>query len=244
MPRRRYTPAVSFIVLVTLTLAACASPPPPPPLPPTPPAGWDQHYLTRDGVDSTSLRMSAADAGRVVTGASNIGRDSRTLFTRRTDAPSTDQEVCVRFRHSGGIAQEGVAFRVRDDNGRTRAVTVTKNIWFHANWLFNVHTWDTDRPGVFAQHAALDMSPALGTRVQGHEAWNLCGRAIDTRVDVRVWRQGEAEPEWDHPTVRSATIPPDFTAPGRPGWYAGHVERGHWTDLSAMKVAVLDGGAS
>lgn len=235
MSRPRHTIVVSFIALVALIVVACAPPPPP-----TPPPGWHQHYLTRDGHDTTGIQMSTADAGRVVAGASNTGRDSRTVFTRRGDAPSTNQEVCVRFRHSGGIAQEGVAFRIRHGDGRTRAVTVTKNIWSVANWMFNVHTWDTARPGVFVQHGGLDMSPALGRRIQGHETWNLCGRAVGTRVDVRAWRQGGAEPGWDHHTVRSATIPSGFTAPGRPGWYAGHVERGHWTDLSAMRVTVLD----
>lgn len=238
MPRPRDTLVVSFIALAALIVMGCAPPPP------TPPAGWDQYYLTRDGSDSTTLRMSSSNAGRVVAGGSNTRGNSRTLFTRRGAAASRDQEVCVRFRNSGGIVQEGVAFRIRHGNGRTRAVTVTKNIWSHAHWMFNVHTWDTARPNVFVQHASLDMSPALGRWYQLHHTWNLCGRAVGARVDVRTWRQGDPEPGWNHPTVRSATIPSGFTEPGRTGWYAGHVERGHWADLSAMSSTVLGQGAS
>lgn len=234
MPRPRHRRVAVLIALVCAALVAACAPPPP-----TPPVGFDQHYLTRDGHDTTGLQLSSWQAGRVVAGTSNTGGNSRTVFTRRSDSPGRDHEVCVRFRHSGGMAQEGVAFRVRNDGGRVRAVTVTKNIFSSANWVFNVHTWDTARPGVFRLQESLDMSPAVGRRMQGHETWNLCGRAVGTRVDVRVWRQGGAEPGWDHPTVRSTRIPGDFTAPGMPGWYAGHVERGHWTDLSAMSSTLL-----
>lgn len=219
------------IVAVTALISACAPPPPP-----TPPDGWHQYYLTRDGNDTTSLRPAGADAATVVAGESNTGVNSRTLFVRQAEPVSKDHEVCVRFRNNGGITQEGVAFRVREEAGRVRAVTVTKNIWSAANSRFNVHTWDTARPGVLRQHASLDLRPALGRERQAGETWNLCGRVTGTRVDVRAWPHGASEPGWNDPTVRSATIPADFTEPGRPGWYAGHVERGRWTSLTAMSV--------
>lgn len=234
MASRRRSSLAALAVLTALVLAACA----PPPLPP--PAGWEQHDLTPDGADTLELRLSTVDAGRVVAGRWNTGRNSRTVFTRRADVDSVDHEVCVRFANSGGIAQEGVALRVRHDDGRTRAVTVTKNVWMLANWNFNVHTWDTARPGRMVLHDALDLSSSLGRGSQGAQTWNLCARAVGERVDVRAWRAGDPEPDWEHPSVRSATIPVEFTAAGRPGWYVGHVERGHWADLSDMRATVLD----
>lgn len=131
--------AFAAVAVIAVT-AACAPPP-------APPAGWHQRFLTRDGADVTTIVEGAHGRIEATAPAGNVGGNSRTLFGR-VDAPrSVNQYSCATVTHSGRIVQEGVALRMRSDGDRHRGITVMKNIWGGAFWVYNVHLWDTNIGG-------------------------------------------------------------------------------------------------
>lgn len=131
--------AFAAVAVIAVT-AACAPPP-------APPAGWHQRFLTRDGADVTTIVEGAHGRIEATAPAGNVGGNSRTLFGC-VDAPrSVNQYSCATVTHSGRIVQEGVALRMRSDGDRHRGITVMKNIWGGAFWVYNVHLWDTNIGG-------------------------------------------------------------------------------------------------
>lgn len=153
----------------------------------------------------------------------------RQIFTRRDAAPSRDHQVCATWtRGTSDTVQQGLAVRVRSGPGRRqRAVTVTKNVWVHFFWVFNLHTWDTRRQGdpmrQFAQFDMHDVVMPDGELLPF--PWRVCLRVRGRAVAFKVWLpRSQPEPSWSDPVhVREATVPKGFSAPGRPGWYIGHL---------------------
>jgi hypothetical protein len=65
--------------------------------------------------------------------------------------------------------------------------------------------------------------------------WRLCARTRAGRIEFKVWRLAEAEPDWGDPAHGgSVAIPADAPADGASGWFIGHMRPGMsatFTDL-------------
>lgn len=195
--------------------------------------------LTYDGDDRYELSLSGTTmVARAST--SNTGGNTRIAFTPAGSASRTDQQSCASWSSQApGRDQQGAALRVvATQDGATKGITVTKNIWFGATWIFNVHLWDTSQSQVFTQIAQFDLSTAFR---RGDHAlplpWSICARVVGNTVSFIVWPSDQAQPAWDNPDYGgSVTLPAGWDHPGVPGWYVGH--------LAAGDEARFDGGTA
>ena len=132
---------------------------------PAPPEGLRAAVLTPDGTDGYVLtdgpdHVTAASAARehehqpptAVLAQRRADRDRRARRARpgaRRRATS-----CSRAPRCASAPTPG---------GAVRAITVTKNVYVHSFWIFNVHVWDTD--GSVGREIA-ELRPRLGVPVQ------------------------------------------------------------------------------
>lgn len=230
-------------VALAVVAGSCAAVPPPPSAPtPAARASADvvQLRLTRDGGDLTQL--SSIGEGVLATApSSNTGSNSRWVFHSPAAAITQDEGACATVTHSGLPVQEGVALRVTSEaSGRTRAITVTKNVWGDASWFYNVHVWDTADSTPLRQLGAFDMSAALQrVGAQPSSVPRLCARVIGDRVELKVWPATTLEPAWGDPvSTRSVRVDPEWVHAGAAGWYIGHLPPGGWAELTQMTTWV------
>lgn len=143
---------------------------------------------------------------------------------------SYNAQVCATWdNQSADTVQQGVALQIVDSPKRTRAITVTKNIWAHYFLVFNVHMWDTDWAQPFVGIGQYNMSAVLDSPTGIKPLpWRICARMDGTILMFKVWLPGtEREPSWtDAIHTNSMLIPKDFAVPGRVGWYVGHIPPG------------------
>jgi hypothetical protein len=180
----------------------------------------------------------------------NTGSNTRVAFWQKESVKSMNQQSCVTWtRESDPINQQGAALRVRTTDGVTRGITVTKNIFGLATWVFNVHVWDTGVPDnalPATQIAWFDMSSALVDDTALRPLpWRLCARAVDDVVSFKVWPADEPEPgwaAWDY--VRAVRLPPGWLAAGNPGWYVGHLQPGDAIRYRDLFVEAMTSQAS
>jgi hypothetical protein len=195
--------------------------------------------LTRDGNDQYLLDRSGAGA-TVTAPPTNAGDNTRAVFFPQRAASTTDGEACATWiSESTWSAQEGVALRIATDGGRTRAITVTKNIFAGATWIFNVHVWDT---GVFpplAQVGSVDLGAVLSRDTWPLPLpWRLCARTDGAVVELKAWRPGEGEPGWsDRRHSGVVRVDPQWVYAGKAGWYVGHVPPGGTVEFAGLGAA-------
>jgi hypothetical protein len=172
------------------------------------------------------------DDGRVVVSAGAWAlpdRNRREVFYRQGATPSRAQTSCATWvRRSGPNVQEGLAVRIRNDRGRVRAITLTKNVEFGLHWVFNVLTWDSARAGdPWRRVGQFDMSRVVGRSAHrlAPLPWRVCLRVTGRAVAFKVWLPDRSsEPSWQDPrAARHDRLPAAFTAAGVPGWYVGHL---------------------
>ena len=183
--------------------------------------------VTPDGWDRYSF-ASSAGVMNVSAPGQNTGGNLRSLFWPEKVPVVADSQTCaVWTSQGGGLVQQGAALRIRLSTGRVRAITVTKNIIYGANWIFNFHTWDTARPGVFQQFGSKEVRALLGPSGLAPLPWHFCARIIGGVIEFKVWTKAMAEPAWGNSTWGGrATIPAGWSTAGTTGWYAGHIEAG------------------
>jgi hypothetical protein len=189
-----------------------------------------RHLLTGD---DTALTFNG-DHRRLVMTARGAGPDwnRREVFHAVDARPVRRQTTCATWKaQSGTMLQEGLAARIRAGKGRVRAITLTKNTIFDVNWIFNILTWDTDRKGdIWRTVGQFNMAEAL-VDPDGNLRplpWRVCLRTIGRSVSFKVWLpRSMTEPSWSSRVyARQAVLPSAFRAPGKPGWYVGHVPDG------------------
>ncbi len=222
---------VAAVVGLALGLMAPASATWPDHVPGT--SEFARSVLTADG---SGIRFRPLADGRLEMSGFSINphqRDwnDREVFRRPGTPQSGRQTTCATWvRQSRMSAQQGLAVRIRDHDGRVRAVTLTRNVEFGIYWVFNLLTWDTDRRGdPWRTVGQYDLSRVIG-RSAHHLAplpWRVCLRATGRHVAFKVWRVGHTPtPSWrDRHHVRHARLPQGF-AVGSPGWYVGHLRSG------------------
>ena len=196
-------------------------------------------FLTNEADDDYGITLAGSD---VVAAAptTNEGGNTRVAFWPAGWTPSSDQQSCVSWVEDDHFTQQGLALRARSVNGRTTAITVTKNIWYHGFWVYNVHVMDggnAEQP--FTLIASFDVSGAVirnGAPAPG--PWRLCARVDDDAVSVKVWAADQPEPAWmDGVHGGGVMLPAGWDAPGAPGWYVGHLRPGvstTYTDREAV----------
>lgn len=182
---------------------------------------YNTTVLTPDGNDAYSF-VAEGSKMMVAPLAYNSGGNLRTAFWPLNGPSVADGQTCATWiDQAGTIVQQGAALRIRTTDGWVRAITVTKNIYYGANWIFNFHTWDNSRVIPYSQFGSTTLEGMKGRPLP----WRFCARVLGSRVEFKVWPLAEAEPPWGT-TSRggSATLPAGWSDPGRAGWYIGHLE--------------------
>lgn len=193
--------------------------------------------LSPDGGDVVAMTRTGADL-ELAAPATNTGENLRVAFWP-TDSPIVaDSRACVTWTaQEGGYAQQGLAFRIRSANGRVRAVTVTKNVVYGFVWVFNVHTWDSDRSPANRQVGQVTASGLVEGGELAPLPWRLCGRVVGDVVDLKVWAGATPEPEWgDQRWGGRVTLPGGWSAAGATGWYVGHLHPGDRTTYTDLRT--------
>ena len=200
--------------------------------------------LTSEGRDRFVVRPEGADT-LVQAAPTNTGGNTRVVWVPPTGEVSIDQQVCATWDAWSGLAQPGLALRVRGDGPRVRALTVTGNIVWGARFGFNVHQWDTSyrtKSGVPVIYAGgADLSHTFGP-ANGLVAlpWHICARVSGRILDFKVWPSSRAEPLWgDTRYGRRFQLSASAVYPGRAGWYAGHLRPGDRLVISDQATKTL-----
>ena len=164
------------------------------------------------------------------------------LFWPSDGRVTADATSCATWSEaSSDVVQQGAALRIGDEpGGSVHALTVTKNVYVHSYWIFNVHIWDTATGGG-TEIASFDLSPVFRFGGDLYIArplpWRLCARTRNGRLEFKAWRLAEIEPPWDDPAHGgSVRLPADAPATGAAGWFIGHLRPGMtatFTDLRA-----------
>ena len=209
--------------------------------------------LTPDAGDSYTYSSStgAMDAAALPL---NTSGNLRAVFWPTHGLATQDEQSCATWAaESTWQAQQGAALRVKvQHDGAVRAVTVTKNVWFGATWIFNVHVWNSRWQRAFRQIGWFDLESTF-REPSGFGAelpWRLCARVRGTKFDFKVWRLSTPAPHWGDPAHGgSVTLPTTAPVAGFAGWYIGHLPAGAtasftrlgtsaWPDPGAPTVAV------
>lgn len=234
MARRTGVVAVAVLALLA---AACAE---------TPQITYDGSsdpntqtvVLTPDGVDSYWFTSGPGFAEFQAPG-SNQGANLRQAFWPSGAPDVVDGQSCATWRAtSEGDVQEGAVLRLSMAGGRTRAITITKNIAYYTWWVFNVHVWDTAAPQPYTQVGQVDLGQELWPNGQLQPLpWHFCARVIGDFVDLKVWHDPEAEPAWgDSVHARTVKLPPGWIYPGKDGWYIGHLPPGGFARFDTLRT--------
>jgi hypothetical protein len=199
--------------------------------------------LTSDGTDTYSVSLYNGSISMSAP-STNGGTNLREVFWPSSQRSSKDSQVCATWSdQSSPSVQQGVALRVVTGSGRTRALTVTKNIWGGAYWVFNVHTWDSSSSSPFTLVSQHDMSSVVWADNQAKALpWRICARVIGPSLTFKVWLPDrETEPSWNDQThMASTTVPSDYPGSGKTGWYVGHIPPGgsaHYTGLQVQRLS-------
>ncbi len=216
-----------------------------------PPAGLRAAVLTPDGTDGYVLD-DGTDRVTASTEPANLGGNLRLVFWPGAARLEADETSCATWSDAtSDLVQQGAALRITaDPGGRVRAITVTKNVFVHTFWMFNIHVWD-GRSLLGREIASFDLGSVFRTGGAVPAArplpWRLCARTRAGRVEFKVWRLEEAEPEWGDPAHGGSTaLPADAPASGAAGWFVGHLRPGMSATFSDLhehpSVAAPAGG--
>lgn len=202
--------------------------------------------ITRESPEEAYGLTVANDVVTAAARSSNTGSNMRVVFWRKSDPVSTDQESCATWSAADHDQQPGIALRAHDVAGGTQVITMTKNIWFSAWSIFNVHVMDSSNPDEpFVQIAGSDL-PGLRLSESYNDVkpypWRGCARVVGTTVSLKVWPVNEPEPAWDDPNYGySVTLPAEWgVTTGRAGFYASHLRPGASLDYSDVAITNLD----
>jgi hypothetical protein len=187
--------------------------------------------LTPDGADrydigqyNGTISMSAP--------TSNKGGNLREVFWPAGQASYKDSQVCATWKdQSSPYVQQGVALRIVAGSTSTRALTVTKNIWGGAFWVFNVHTWDSSLAQPFTAIGQFSLDKVVwdtSTQKARPLPWRICAKVVGASLTFKVWLPDlEAEPRWTDAThAATTTVPSGYLGAGKTGWYVGHIPAG------------------
>lgn len=186
------------------------------------------------GIEGTTLIASAPRTNR--------GVNTRMFVWPKATAPSTDSESCASWNSTGHAnVQMGAAVRVTRAGNRVRAITLTQNV-VGVQWTFNLHTWDTLRPGdPYRTVEQFDLSQTFLAGGLPPYPWRVCVRVIGSELEFRVWSADESDPGWGDPLRGGqATLPDGWVHAGQTGWYVGHLAAGQSAGLTDLATWSYD----
>jgi Calx-beta domain len=186
----------------------------------------------------------AASGGTVESSANApvLSSNDRVVFWPSTEVPAADQESCATWSSQqptqarGVTTQEGLALRVATADGVTRALTVTKDVWANANYVVNVHEWNTSWAQPFQLLASVNLGGYLASGgAVSPLPWDVCARVVGTTLQFEVWLDGQTPPAWGD-TTQGATVQlgAGWDYPGAAGWYVGHLAAGASTTYTNL----------
>lgn len=223
------------------------------------PDGSDQPYIIQEWNDDSANPVPRNDYDVKFTAPStNTGGNTREFVWPASTPDVMDSQTCAVWpSQSEGFVQQGAALRIANtynSEGQvasTKGITVTKNIWFAASWVFNVHVWDTSVPAhPYTMIGQFDMSEVLGKMYHDEDGsllsnlkpfpWRLCAQAIGDQFTFKVWTNPWRTPDWDDAKhARSVTIPDEWIMPGKTGWYIGHIRPGQTAEYQNLHTHAL-----
>lgn len=241
---------VGFVIAVVAFLSACG------------PSGMWSSYdatfkvstLTQDPGDGFTLGWNATTATATVTAAAtNTAGNSRGLFWPANQTATLDGETCARWSsEDGGTAttgniQEGAALRVRvNADGTTDALTVTKNVWASAVYIFNTHTWHADgtqntQLTLIGQKNLANVFDTSGDPAAPNPLpWHLCAETSGTQLRFEAWREDETRPAYGDTTHGDdVNVPAPYVYAGAFGWYAGHLQASQSVTFDQLATTAL-----
>lgn len=183
--------------------------------------------------DSYTIAASAGTA-TMSANAPVISSNDRMVYWPSTEAPTPDQESCATWssqdpsQASGVFTQEGLALRFATRDGVTRGLTVTKGVWANANWVLNVHLWNTSWSTPFHLLKGLNLSSYLvSDGATSQLPWDVCARVVGSTFEFEVWLVGQSPPAWGNTTQGgTVALPAGWDYAGEAGWYIGHLATG------------------
>lgn len=231
------------------------------------PGPFDVHAITDHGTDGYRYRWAPTTdiPGRPLTAAWDnafVGRgvvsvtdnsgnqsgDNRQVAPVLGAVASQDHGSCATILGPvDGVVQPGVALRIRTDGDRTRAITVTNNVWLGGRFIFNVHLADSGGATFSDQMSPLGgfNPPGFATSVADLPPlpWRLCARVQGQQVRVKAWAPGRtAEPTYADPRFGATfTVPPTWVFTGKPGFYVGHLGVSQGTYLGIDQLEQTQG---
>jgi outer membrane protein assembly factor BamB len=206
--------------------------------------------LTGEGRDRYGVLQTIAVDGpttTVVAPPTNTGSNTRVILRRAHDAGTADGRICATWRtQTQAIDQQGAALRIRRVDEGFSAVTITKNVWLGAAFVFNVHLWDPSRPEFAQAIAQFDLSDVFfASENIPPLPWRMCAQVVGDVVSFKVWPLGIAIPAWGDPEYGgSVRLPPGYDARGGFGMYAGHLQPGDRAGFDSVAFKPLTRGSS
>jgi len=208
---------------------------------PQPRRSFVTSVITPVGHDRFSIvPMASADA-TVTSPMTNVDSNLREVFWDSNAPDIVDGGACATWQSaSTADLQQGIALRAESSPAAVRAILITKNVWFDAPWVFNIDVWDTGTSGLtVVKTFDLQAEFSPGGRLRPLP-WRMCARARADVVEFKVWPIGEPEPAWgDARFGGSSALPPGWQAPGKAGWYVGHLPAGAFATYRDMLTFVL-----
>jgi hypothetical protein len=175
--------------------------------------------------------------------AGHAGGNEREFIVPSDAAAVRDQQSCAEWTTEPTVAQQGAVLRLHRVAGGVQAITVTKNIFFDAFWIFDVHVWDTTTRPRLTLVGSFDLSAELrvpGTNLAYPLPWFFCAAVRGSTLAFKVWRDGQPEPAWGNTDNGAVmTLPSRHTEPGIAGWYIGHLSGGAAT-LTHLATSTWD----
>ena len=192
--------------------------------------------ITPVGKDRFSVvPIGTADA-TITAPMTNRDSNLREVFWDLTAPDVMDSGACATWQSASTAGlQQGIALRASSTALGTRAILVTKNVFLGAPWVFNIDVWDTAGTGLTV---VKNVDLAAVFHSSGRLAplpWRMCARVVGNEVDFKVWPVDQLEPSWGDPRFGgSSALPPGWAAPGKTGWYVGHLPAGAFATYRDM----------
>jgi hypothetical protein len=197
--------------------------------------------ITPVGRDRFSVvPLGVADA-TITAPMTNLDSNLREVFWEATAREVADGGACATWQSASTASlQQGIALRASSSPSGTRSILVTKNVFLGGTWVFNIDVWDTATTGLTVLKN-VDLHDVFNPTGQlAPLPWRMCARARGDDVDFKVWLVGQPEPAWGDPRFgASSPLPPGWQAPGKTGWYIGHLPAGAYATYRDMMTFVL-----
>jgi hypothetical protein len=206
---------------------------------PTDLSSTNKAVMTADGNDN--YVFTTVPANMAVSALDTSGGNLREVFWPADNPIVADSQSCAIWSAATDPnLQQGAVLRIVQNGSHVRAITVTKNIWLNATWIFNFHVWDNTQSPAFTQFGQTNLQNLLvHNGIVTPLPWHFCARVIGNVVEFKVWTATETEPAWGDTTHGGqATLPAGWSAPGAAGWFIGHLhpnDSATFTDMTTYK---------